>query len=244
MTSCQFFEYLQESRPQKDILLSPINFLLTDCEWSLPHVSNMSRVFSRVVFHVLLTHVEPVVARRVKASEELWLIWPAPLQSLCPALGKGSPRSPCPSHATSQQWNPGRSARKGRSRIDLALETGKEMKRNEKEHSGPSNFCAFSSSRHYIMASIEAPPTRSVNTFKELSLSHMDLQVSSPTSVPALYKGILQHSWEAAHGLRVYSFTSCTLQTQGWTNVSQHQHHSLKSIPGLPQSKRWRAQEM
>ena len=120
----------------------------------------------------------------------------------------------------------------------------KEMKRNEKEHSGPSNFCAFSSSRHYIMASIEAPPTRSVNTFKELSLSHMDLQVSSPTSVPALYKGILQHSWEAAHGLRVYSFTSCTLQTQGWTNVSQHQHHSLKSIPGLPQSKRWRAQEM
>lgn len=71
MTSCQFFEYLQESRPQKDILLSPINFLLTDSEWSLPHVSNMSRVFSRVVFHVLLRHVEPVVARRVKASEEL-----------------------------------------------------------------------------------------------------------------------------------------------------------------------------
>ena len=72
MTSCQFFEYLQESRPQKDILLSPINFLLTDCEWSLPHVSNMSRVFPVLCFMCcwrMLNPLWPVVWKLQKSCD-------------------------------------------------------------------------------------------------------------------------------------------------------------------------------
>ena len=51
-------------------LLQSINFLLTDFDWSLPHVPNKSHVFLRVVSYVLLAYVE-YVELRCKACAQL-----------------------------------------------------------------------------------------------------------------------------------------------------------------------------